>query len=299
MERNLCIWLSTWLDNISSSFVFHCITHPYLNWVWLVTRPCGVCKSGQNTTIKLLSFPSDTHVLTHTHTYTQHTNWDFLCFAVSRKKHPDVSSSPTTLPEYRGALWCCKATPNLFSQETQSETASHETHTHTRISPNPVALHHTVYALHVQLSRHGSLGQTIFLHLLGMKCHEEGEARGKVSQWDHLLLSQNVLVCFLLLLLFPLLSSSCDKENMTVTDSVTGTRIPLHLVSACPIFLYCWGQRVQSIWRKLTEALTAEPPVPLVLAKVFPHTSLTYLETFFVEWGELKNWVVYPSCPQL
>ncbi len=180
----------------SCSFLFHYIAHPYWNWGWLVTGPWGVCKSGQNTAIKLLSFPSDTHVPAHT----QHTSLDFLCFAASRKKHPDVSSSPTTLPEYRGALWCRKATPNSFCS-----TSGRHTHTHpyTCISPHPVALH-------VQLSRHGSLGQTISLHLWGMKCHEEGEREAKLSSE---IISFCLLMCFLRLLLLLLPSSSCYRKN--------------------------------------------------------------------------------------
>lgn len=58
--------------------------------------------------------------------------------------------------EYSGALWSC-TTKWLW----------------TYIFP--------LVALHVRLSRHGSLGQTVSLHLQGMECHKEGERGARLA----------------------------------------------------------------------------------------------------------------------
>lgn len=144
----------------------------------------------------------------HTHSHTQHTNWDFLCFAASRKKHPDVSSLPTTLPEYRGALWCRKLHPTSLLNVW-------ETHTHTHIPQPCCSAPYSLSSAHVQLSRHGSLGQTISLHLCGMKCHG--------GEWQAKLASEIISFCLQMCLFASLSSSSSFSYLVPVTKKTHDT----------------------------------------------------------------------------
>lgn len=141
---------------------------------------------------------------THMHTHTGHTNRDFLCFAASCKKHPDVSSSPTTLPEYKGALWCRKATPKLFSQETQSETMSQKTHMHIPNSCYPSTIQSVLCACSFPGMDHW--GKPSFSTCLKWSAI----GRGK---WEAKLASEIVSFCLQMCLFASFSSLSCLVTN--------------------------------------------------------------------------------------
>lgn len=182
-----------------AAFLFHHIVHPCLNCNSL-SMVSGVCVNQAKHGCKAPEFSirhTFVHVCTHSHSHTQHTSLGSVCFAASHKKHTHVSSSSTT------RIKRCIVVLQHYIQILLLSVWKTHTHMH---MPLPVALH-------VQLPRHGSLEQTISLHLREMEHHEEGEQGAKlVSE----IISSSLQMCLFascFLLLLP--SRFFNRKNMT------------------------------------------------------------------------------------
>lgn len=110
----------------------------------------------------------------------------------------------------------------------------------------------------------------------------EGGARGKVNQWDHLLLSSNVPVCLsLLLLLLSLIKFLLEKKHNT---SISAAPVPSFFVSEC----------IES--RDYRQVLTIIFSHPTRLSiKPFPYVLALLRKTFT---GMVKNGSINSSCSQ-